>query len=408
MHYKFPRIEHINDVLPAIEGRDEFFVGEREWGKVINYMVNLADTFPLVATAGGSAKMREEQSRLKALRRECRGLLFYPDGRIMARRLHKFFNLNERDETLIQKIDFTKPHVILEKLDGSMITPVMTKVDDQVTVRWGTKMGLTDVAAPVEEYVSKNVRYEKFALCMMVNGYTPIFEWCSRKQKIVIDYAVDSLVLTAVRNTVTGEYTLYDDLLDMGQVWEIDVVKAYAGTAANMEMLVEETRDLKGAEGYVIRFDDGMMLKLKAEAYISMHHAKDSMTLEKNVIDLLINDKLDDVKGFMQDEDRNRVEAFENRFWLGVVDTVDRYDAMWREICAHKLDRKQFALERMPALKNTDPFAAGIVFGLFDGKLARDLVVDIIRKNCNTSSKVDSARSLWGGHVWQYSFEGDN
>ena len=86
MRYQFPRIEHINDVLPAIEGREEFIVGERDWGKVINYMVNLVDTFPPVATAGGSAKMREEQSRLKALRRECRGLLFYPDGRIMSRR----------------------------------------------------------------------------------------------------------------------------------------------------------------------------------------------------------------------------------------------------------------------------------------------------------------------------------
>lgn len=84
MRYQFPRIEHINDVLPAIEGREEFIVAEREWGKVINYMVNLADTFPPVATSGGSARMREEQSRLKALRRECRGLLFYPNGKIMA------------------------------------------------------------------------------------------------------------------------------------------------------------------------------------------------------------------------------------------------------------------------------------------------------------------------------------
>jgi len=404
MHYKFPRIEHINDVLPAIEGRDEFFVGEREWGKVINYAVNLIDSFPPVATTGGSAKMREEQSRLKALRRECRGLLFYPDGRIMMRRLHKFFNLFERDETQLHNVDFNQGHVILEKLDGSMITPLI--VGDRM--RWATKMGITDVALPVEEFVASNMHIEKFAWCMVKNGYTPIFEWVSRKQKIVIDYPVDRLVLIAVRNTITGEYTLYDDMLEMGKVWGIDVVKAYEGTADNMEMLIAETRDLKGAEGYVIRFDDGMMLKLKAEEYVRFHKTKDSLTLEKNVVELLINDKLDDAKGFMQDEDRKRVEAFENRFWLGIMETVDRYNALWREICAHKLDRKRFALERMPALKNKDPHAAGIVFGLFDGKITRDLVVDIIKKNCNTSTKVDSVRSLWGGYTWQYSFEGDN
>ena len=52
----------------------------------------------------------------------------------------KFFNVNEREETLIQHIDFSQPHLILEKLDGSMITPF--EVDSRI--RWGTKMGLTD------------------------------------------------------------------------------------------------------------------------------------------------------------------------------------------------------------------------------------------------------------------------
>lgn len=120
MHYEFPEIHHLDDVRPAIEGRDEFIIAKRDWGFVVNYMVNLADTFPEVRTAGGSAKMREEQTRLKAIRRECRGILFHPDGRIMARRLHKFFNVGERDETQPHLIDLSRPHVILEKLDGCL------------------------------------------------------------------------------------------------------------------------------------------------------------------------------------------------------------------------------------------------------------------------------------------------
>ena len=46
MNYEFPIINKISDVLPAIEGRDEFVVAEKEGYTVINYNVMMADTFP--------------------------------------------------------------------------------------------------------------------------------------------------------------------------------------------------------------------------------------------------------------------------------------------------------------------------------------------------------------------------
>jgi hypothetical protein len=36
-------------------------------------------------------------------------------------RYHKFFNINESREANVANIDFSRPHVILEKLDGSMV-----------------------------------------------------------------------------------------------------------------------------------------------------------------------------------------------------------------------------------------------------------------------------------------------
>jgi len=44
--YEFPHITCLDQVRDAIEGRDEFFVAERDWGYVVNYMVNLIDSFP--------------------------------------------------------------------------------------------------------------------------------------------------------------------------------------------------------------------------------------------------------------------------------------------------------------------------------------------------------------------------
>lgn len=403
MKYKFPVIEHLDDVRPAIEGRDEFIIAERDWGYVVNYMVAMADTFPEVKTAGGSAAMRERETLYKAIRRECRGLLFHKDGTIMARRLHKFFNINERDETRFETVDFDQPHVILEKLDGSMITPVVTDAG----LRWGTKMGITDVSMGAELFVAKHPHYAKLASDLMGRGLTPIFEWCSRKQRIVVDYPEDRLVLIAVRNTVTGEYMSFDALEAFAEMLDIDVVKAYEGTAANMRHLMDETKDAEGIEGWIIRFDDGHMLKVKGEWYLRIHKTKDNLSFEKNVVDLLVNEKMDDVKAFMMEEDRQRVEQFEQVFWQGVAVAVARYEDYFSMVQKAGLDRKRFALEWMPTVKANDPFAPTYVFARFNGKDPRELVVEEIKKNTGTQTKIDYVRHLWGDARWNYHYAGD-
>jgi len=120
MSYKFPEIRTINDVLPHIKGCDEFIVAERDGFTVINYAVSMPDTFPPIAVAGGSAKMREERSLSSRIKRECRGLIFGEDGELMSRPFHKFFNINEREETLSKNIDMTRPHTVMEKMDGCL------------------------------------------------------------------------------------------------------------------------------------------------------------------------------------------------------------------------------------------------------------------------------------------------
>jgi RNA ligase len=404
MNYQFPAINHLDDVRPAIAGRDEFIVAEREWGYVVNYMVAMTDTFPEVKTAGGSAKMREEATRNKAIRRECRGLLFNKDGSIIARRLHKFFNVNERDETQFGAIDFTKPHVILEKLDGSMITPVSTAAG----LRWGTKMGITDVSMQAEAWIATRPDIAQWAENMLAAGWTPIFEWCSRQQRIVIDYVIDRLVLVAVRRTVEGTYMPYDEMFNLASGNAIEVVRTYKGSAESMEQLMSETKASEGIEGYIIRFDDGHMLKIKGEWYLRIHKTKDNLTHEKNVVELLITDKMDDAKAFMMKEDRERVETFETEFWEGIAQEVENYDRYFNAVVSSGLDRKEFALRWLPTIQDQDPYAGNIVFGKFDGRDTRKMVMDIIAKNVGTQTKIDSVRSLWGGNArWNYQFNGE-
>ena len=258
MNYQFPVINNISQVLPLIAERKEFIVAVKDGYTVINYVVQMSDTFmPVVDEA-------------TAILRELRGLIFDNEtGKVIARRYHKFFNVNEKEETQVGLIDFTQSHVILEKLDGSMITPIPVNGE----IRWGTKMGTTDVAKPVEEFVAARSEYAALAKGCIAVDDTPIFEWCSRQQTIVIDYPEDMLVLTAIRDNVTGQYYSYDSMVEYGKAYGIPVVKAYAGTAANMQELIDKTGPLVGCEGFVVRFDNGMMLKVKAEDYLRKHRA---------------------------------------------------------------------------------------------------------------------------------------
>ena len=133
MNYKFPDINHIDDVVPHIEDRPEFKVMVKDWYTVINYMVAFEDTFSLI---------RERSHHNMKMRRECRGLIFdTKTGQLISRPYHKFFNAGERDETQLSKINLYEPHVVLEKLDGSMIRPIPTKEG----FRLATKAGITDV-----------------------------------------------------------------------------------------------------------------------------------------------------------------------------------------------------------------------------------------------------------------------
>lgn len=399
MHYQFPQIKTLDDVRQAIEGREEFIVAERPWGYVVNYMVNMPDTFPEVRRKVGDVW---EEDYIAALRRELRGILFFPNGMIMARRLHKFFNVNERDETQAHNIDLSKPHVILEKLDGSMITPVET-IDG---FTWGTKMGPTEVAGPVAEWVQEHLNYLAFAQTQMQLGFTPIFEWCSRKQRIVVDYPEDRLVLIAIRNTVTGEYVSLEEMYDLAEDYELDVVKTYPGTAASLEHLMSETKDATGIEGWIIRFNDGHMLKLKASSYLRFHKAKEAITQEKNVIELIVNDQMDDSKSFMLDDDRKRVEEFEDKFWQGfetfahnLTSTLHEYQVQVNN------DRKRFAVELAPTV---EPITRSVLFAAWDGKrIVRDELLNVIRKNTGSGPKVDSVRHLWQGVSWTYNYNAD-
>lgn len=376
MKYKFPIITHIDQILKAIEGRDEFIICDKGDYRIVNYVYKTDTTFPMVS------------SEQDALLRECRGIMFDRDGNLISRTYHKFFNVNERPETLEAVIDFNKNHFILEKLDGSMIRPFSIGNG----IRWGTKMGETDISAQAEAYLKsvKKIAYMNLAMECIESNCTPIFEWCSRQNRVVIDHAQDKLVLTAIRNNWSGAYYPYDIMKQMADHYGVPVVRSFDTSVTDVQKFIAETRSLQDIEGYVVRFDDGHMLKVKADWYVLVHMTKDMINSERKVVDCIVNERLDDTIATLPLEvDRERVSKYNSDFMIATQNVSGKIAKLAMDYCK-TYSRKSFALEQNDLSKITK----SLIFAVWDREYVLGLdrwadmannIQDVIKKNCGNN-----------------------
>jgi len=340
---KFPVIKHINDVLPHIEGKKEFTVGVRDGYQFIDYNVAMEDTFDT------------------PMLRECRGIKFYPDGRIMARPPHKFFNLNERPETALDALPWETEWQAFTKLDGSLIHPGYIYDGDMRIVPM-TKRGYTSVAELCEEECILDADNGDFLLSWwkeaLEAGCTPFFEYTSPNNRIVVKYDEPKLTLLGVRNNETGEY------------WDTELHTELAPWTMHesKDVFIKHVQQLRGEEGVVIRFNSGQdFVKLKAEEYVLMHRAKDQILLEKNRIAMFLENKMDDIIPLLSEEDREMLWADFHRF----IDHRARVKHGVQEYVRHckrmfPNNRKAFAIENC---REQPKSWQGLCFAAWDGKL---------------------------------------
>lgn len=373
MFYKFPIIENINDVLPFIKDNKEILVVDKGDHTIINYAVAFPETFGYFE----DGKLKHEY----AIRRECRGLIFRnSDGKIIRRPYPKFFNLGEKDETQPRVINtILNEAVSLEKLDGSMVA--FYKVEPTSMLIPGSKMGQTFITDLVNDFIKLNPNYELFSDMWINYGFTPIFEFCSRSQRIVIDYPEDRLVLTAIRCMESGNYIPYQEMVKYAQEFNIEVVQTRTFDQSCVD-----------AEGVVIRTDEGHMVKMKTDHYVRIHKAKDKITVEKNALAAILNNEIDDVMRDLSQEDQNRVNALSSAIHQFlreravtlcelVTDNVEKYG-----------DRKTFALSY-----GDNQVEKAATFKLWDNPSeSYNYLMDQLMKSLTKEVNYNSFKETWG------------
>lgn len=374
INYSFPRIETLDDIKDVFK-KKEFILVQKDGYQVVNYVFNDKSTF---------------ENEIEA---ECRGLIFDLEGNILARRYHKFFNAGERADLSLDDVTQKMCHVkyeILEKLDGSMISPIPrtdVRHSNEIQFRLGTKMGITDVAMQAETWIADKPEYIRFINNAIIVGVTPIFEWCSPKQRIVLDYKEDTLVLTAIRDNFSGSYHKYDLMKSLAEGYGIPVVKAL-----DKSLTIDQVKSLEDSEGIVIRFDDGHMVKVKSDWYCKIHKVKDDVCSESKVLQLILDEAIDDVLPVLMDEDKARVEAYRKsslmhiaHFTMGLIQQYFKsLDTIKRKLpCNREMTRKDFA----EFIK--DEKFKGLLFKMYDAKQEpMPMVIDYVKRHIKKPEEV--------------------
>lgn len=339
----FQTIHHINDIQEKVAHKKEIRFSKQANGTtIVSYNISDSSTFDTP----------------EAL--ECRGLTFSKEGTVVSRPLHKFFNLGEKDDlrqdTLIKRQDIV---AVFDKLDGSMICTA--NVDGELSFK-SKKSFDSYVAKLANSFLqletSKN--YISFCAQCMHQNWTAIFEFQHPAARIVVAVTEPTLTLLHVRNNLTGEYILLDANSVIHQWiknWNIPLIKNHKESFIDTQAVLDSLLDMKNAEGYVIQFADGNMVKIKCPWYTRLHRCV-TFLRERDIARISLHNELDDIKEALIESgiDLAPVLAVETRVKQRIIDIMDSVDSTVAS--GSELSTKDFAIQN----KN-DPY-----FGLLMAK----------------------------------------
>lgn len=199
-----------------------------------------------------------------SLFRECRGLIISSvTGKVLARRFHKFFNINENDEsnTLFHQTCLSAS--AYEKLDGTLVTPILLDSGDMI---WATRKIRN---LEIEKFISSSlIGYNDFSLNYLKTDITPIFEYCHDTTPVgVLCYPEKKLVLIALRNNKTGQY--YDIYNQDSGLESFNIPLVQRIEFDSYQDLISNAKSHVGKEGIVI-YSNNSLYKCKSNWYMTM------------------------------------------------------------------------------------------------------------------------------------------
>lgn len=315
----------LDEAMKALEGREEFAVKRRDGLVVINYLIQIPDTFD-------------------GIRREFRGVTFNETtGAVVSLPLHKFFNVNQKVDTQIGLIGHLECRVF-EKFDGTMCHAL--EVNGQVVL--ASRMGWDTDHAKIATKMLEKSSFKDEVVREVRAGRTVIFEYVGPNNPVVLHYPDEELVYLWSRDMTTGEYTRDMTLANAG--------KSTGGRVTTVNAVMEEVVTLTDKEGFVLVVQEPsggtFWCKAKCQWYMDRHRAFDTlMRPAYRVYEVGLQGKLDDLIAQASDLFKPKlteIEAEVGRDKIRLVKELKaEYDGLAAEVLTindEREKRKKFAL----------------------------------------------------------------
>ena len=302
----------------------------------------------------------------------CRGLILDDKGNIIAKPFKKFFNIGEYSEQNdLGKIPNYTWFDIWDKMDGSLgILYRMPNGGFRIATR-----GSFSSDQAIEGTMMFNEMFKNPEL-KFTNNWTYLFEIIYPANRIVVDYKErHELVLLAGVNNINGEEMTYEMLLGFSDAFNIPITQYYGRVSYNRHAFLKIEGDIpEGNEGFVLKFDNGIRVKVKSDEYKRLHRIL-TQTSNKSVWELLrnhqdINELLDRVPDEFYQWTRNTVYNFNENY-----KSIEHSCQTIVNKCKFK-DRKDVA-EYFCSKENK--IYRGILFLMYDNKDYEDVIWKMLR-----------------------------
>lgn len=251
---------------------------------------------------------------------DMRGTTFVFDkkGKVWKRffMLPKFFNINQVDATLYHKLKDKEILDITAKEDGSLVA-FMELPDGKLFAK--------TIGSFVSDQSQKAFNFlyaweEKVIYVKQVirAGYTPMFEYVSGPNRIVLKYSKEDLRFLGLRSNTTGEW-LPASMLNPNN--NIPFTTPETEEIISLDTLMEKAKVEENKEGWVVRFKD-LMIKIKTVWYFRLHGLRtENVFREDYVIKNYLEETLDDLMS--QLDPKEDTDAFE--FVDSVTEAINNY-----------------------------------------------------------------------------------
>jgi T4 RnlA family RNA ligase len=294
---------------------------------------------------------------------ELRGLTFVEDNGLYHRylMLPKFWCLNQTNGAMYNDVKDKQIVEITEKLDGSLIRFIRLPNGRIIAKSKGSAVGphcemaleLLHKSKYLKDYIEAHLHKNG-----PDNNYAIICEMIGPDNEIVLKYEKPELRVVQIRHEKTGEFKNMTDIIASMRISQVinyqdidtknttDLFKF--PSSMSIDNLIDFQKTSKNVEGWVVRFSDGTLIKVKTNWYENMHrHFIEKQRGDRMYVEMTIDETIDDAISLMVTGDiRDRmIEVYEkvSAYFNATVSDVIKVKNTFTGDVTNKNDKSEFA-----------------------------------------------------------------